>query len=61
MHSAMFSRVRNPKIMVRKSENEEKHLFLAHICVVAAFLKAQFGPKIHSLKIDNWDAMQEIF
>ena len=34
----MFLRVRNPEIMVRKSENEGKHLFWDHFCVVVAMV-----------------------
>ena len=60
MHSVLFSRVRNPKIMDRKSENEGKHLFWAYFYVVVAFLKGLFWPTIQSLKIDNCDALQEI-
>ena len=60
MHPDMFSTVKNPKIMVRKLENEGKLLFYAHFCVIAALLKGSFGPKMQSLKIENRDALQEI-
>ena len=56
----MFSRVRNPKIMVRKSEHEGRHLFWVQFCVVEALLKGPFVSKIQSLKIDNCDALQKI-
>ena len=60
MHVGMFSRIRNLKIMVVKSENEGKYLLWGHFCVVAALLKGQVGPNFQSLKIDNCDALQEI-
>ena len=61
MHTGIFLRVRNPIIMVGKSENERKYLFWAHFYVVAAILKGPIRPKIQSLKIDNCDALQEIY
>ena len=61
MHPGMFLRVRNPKIMVRKSETEGRHLFWAHFFVVTALLKGPFGSKIQSLKIDKWCFTENIF
>ena len=53
----MFLRVRNPEIMVRKSENEGKHLFWDHFCVVVAMVC--LGQKFTVWK-KNCNALQEI-
>ena len=56
----MFLRVRNQKIMLRKSENKGKHLFYANFCVIATLSKGPFRPKIQDLKIDKGDGFKEI-
>ena len=53
----MFPGVRNPQIIVRKSENEGKHLFGPHFCFLLAPLKGPFRPKAESLKIDIFVAL----